>query len=135
MDIELKGKKLIPRELLLIEIEQVLENLKAGKPHIMEAEAKDMQMSAYGAALSVLPPDSPSEEIEQQLRDFEYLAPSQVRPFLQEVINKNPSLAREIDGLATLAEKLLAADQAEITSEQGAVSTPSLTSSDGQPAV
>ena len=134
MELELRGRKLIPRELLLMEIEQVLKNLKDGEPHIMEAEAKDMQMSAYGAALSVLPLDSSAEEIKRQLCDFEYLAPSQVRPFLQEVINKNPSLAREIDGLATLAEKFLAADQAEMTSEQSAVSTPSSTSSDGPPA-
>lgn len=130
--IELNGKPVEPRELTLREIEHVLQNLKDAEPHPLESVVPDEPVSALAIALSLAPsPLKEKSDIDHALDALLDLSPSQVKEAAVMVRDKNPSLARVIEGLGTLAAKFLAADLEEKDNQ----TSPELsTISDAQPA-
>jgi hypothetical protein len=103
MIIELNGRVLEPRELTMREIEKVLKALQAPEIHPLECEVQDEPISALAVSIST---ETPLDELLD-------LTPTQGKELMAQVRAKNPSLAREIERIGSLAERFLSGDQGE----------------------
>jgi hypothetical protein len=105
--IELNGKKLIPRELTVREVEALIEGMPGKELHVLEDVAKDIPVPIEAVEMSV-------GETADNLRD---LPATQVEELFRQVQIKNPYLARRVEALAELAGQIrlaeLAAEEAK----------------------
>lgn len=101
------------------EIEQVLSALRADEMHPVEAMCPEIPVSALAIAISC-------DLVVDALMD---LTPSKVLELATQVRDKNPSLAREIEQLASLAMTLASAEEQGKTMQQESGEDPSTASS------
>lgn len=106
--IELKGKVLVAEELTVRQVDQVMASLVKEEIHPLEAMCSDEPIPAVAVALSV------GVEVD----DLSDLKPSQVVVLFKQVREANSFLAQAVEGLGTIAQKLLANEQNQ-TLEEG----------------
>lgn len=102
MTIELNGKKLIPRELTVREVEALIEGMPGNDLHVLEDVASSIPVPIEAVELCV-------GETADSLKD---LPATQVEELFRQVQMKNPYLARRVEALAELAGQIRLAEMA-----------------------